>query len=346
MFIYFVRRRKKMVLASIIVAVRNEEQHLQECIESLLAQSFQDFELLIIDGMSDDKTPEIIASFTKRYPQKIRSFTNPARKVAQGRNIGFANATGKYIGFIDGHSYADKQWLATLVDSLKQAAAQVGAVGSVHYNADNKPFSTATTLVLSSSIGGGGTSYKPGKKLRAVATSYACLYKKEVLDAIKQNKNYYNPYFVKGQDAEMNLRIRKKGYIILQHPKAITYYYKRPHLQGFWNQMVNAGFWRYKIVKKHPDTVLENSLLFGPLAFFIGVSTGLLFSVTRLLSAYALFFYIAVVAIYTLQHIIRTRKLYNSITFLLYLCVHVGYSYGLLKSMFSGTIKIQDRVKQ
>jgi len=333
-----------MVKASIIVAVRNEEQHLRACIDSLLAQSFQDFEILLVDGKSDDDTPEIIASYVQRHPKKIRSFVNPAKKVAQGRNIGFAKATGEYIGFIDGHSYAHKHWLATLVRTVEESSAKIGAVGSVHYNADTKPFSTATTLVLSSTIGGGGTSYKPGKRLRKVNTTYACLYKREALHTIQKKNEFYNPYYIKGQDAEMNLRIRKKGYDILQHPQAITYYYKRPHLKGFWNQMVNAGFWRYKIVKNHPDTLLESSLLFAPLIFFLSIFAGLLFPMTRIASIILLLLYIAIITLYSIYNVLRTKKLYNAMTFMLYLSVHLGYSYGILKSIFCKQNKIQDRV--
>lgn len=335
---------------SIIVAVRNEEAHLAQCLDSLLMQTYQNVEIIVVDGRSDDATPDIINKFTTRYPKKIRSYVNSEQRVAQGRNIGYAKAKGNYIGFIDGHTYAHKKWLGTLVEALEQSSDKVGGIGSVHFNADTKPFTIATTLVLSSFLGGGGTSYKPGKKLRAVQTAYAVLYKKEALWSIKKGEEFYNSYFIKGQDAEMNIRIRKKGYVILQHPQAKTYYYKRPTLHAFWRQMVNAGFWRAKIVKQHPDTITKTSTVFLPLLFFIGIIALLLLGFVNIffsrLGSILLGLYVLTLFLYMLSFIIKKKNTYYTITFLLFLSVHAGYSWGLLKGFCRQDSNIFDRVKQ
>ncbi len=344
------KKRKQEVLVSIIVAVRNEEEHIEECIQSLLKQTFTDFEILLIDGESNDKTLQILQQYAKKYPLKIRSFSNREQKVAQGRNIGFAHAKGVYIGFLDGHSYANKNWLKTLIDALESSNETVGGIGSVHYNADKKLFTIATTLVMSSILGGGGTSYKPGKKLREVPTAYACLYKKEALLAIKKGEEYYNPYFIKGQDAEMNIRLKKAGYKILRHPKAKTYYYKRPNLKAFWRQMVNAGFWRVKIIKHHPDTIRKTWTVFAPAIFFTISVLLLLFGFIHPLFAIGgiglLGTYIGISILFGLSQIIKKRKVYYGITTILLLALHVSYTIGLIKGIFKRNINIIDRVKQ
>ena len=338
-----------MVKVSIVVAVRNEEAHLAECLDSLLKQTLKDIEILVIDGLSDDTTPQIINKYINKNPKKIRSYSNKEQKVAQGRNIGYLKAKGKYIGFIDGHTYADTNWIKTLYEALKAADESVGGIGSVHFNADKKPFTTATTMVMSSFIGGGGTSYKPSKKLEQVQTAYACLYKREALWSIKKGEEFYNPYFVKGQDAEMNIRINKAGYKILRHPQAKTYYYKRPTLKAFWRQMVNAGFWRAKIMKHHPDTIIKTWTILTPLLFFKGIIILVLLGFVEpllFLAGIGLFLiYLTVILLISTTHVIKTRKAYFFISSLLFLLLHIGYGFGLLKGIFKRDIKIRDRIK-
>jgi len=337
------KQKNNSILVSVIIAIRNEEKHIAQCIETILNQTHKNLEIIVIDGNSTDSTIKII----KRYSKKIKILQNKEQKVAQGRNIGFNVAKGKYICFIDGHSYADTKWVETLLNTLIRSSKKVGAVGSVHYNAGKEIFGIATTTAMNSLIGGGSSSYRPGKKLKEVKTSYACMYRKEVLESIKNNKKeYYDPYFVKGQDAEMNLRIIKKGYKILQQPKAITYYYKRSTIKGLWNQMVNAGFWRVKIVKKHPETVQENKTLFAPTVFFLAIIISLIFKISRIYGIIVLGIYLVVLGLFTIKNMIMKNRVYNVITFLIYLIIHVGYSYGVIKGIISKTITIKDRIKQ
>lgn len=342
-------KEKRNKLVSIIIAVYNEEKYISECIESILKQSYKNIEIIVIDGKSTDKTKTIVQKYTKKYPNKIILLENKEQKVAQGRNLGFSKAKGDYKSFIDGHSYADKLWVETLVKTIESQSKSVGAVGSVHFNAGKERFSIATTNAMSSIIGGGSSSYKPGKKVRKVLTTYACLYRTEVLEEIKNDKGeYYDPYFIKGQDAEMNLRINEKEYNILQQPEAITYYYKRPTIKGFWKQMLNAGFWRLKIIKKHPNSLKKSIGFFTPLAFYLGIIAlfiiGKYIKFTRSIASIALGVYILAIIIVSIQNCIKEKKIYYLITGLLVFMIHIGYSLGLIKSLFMKTHNIKDRV--
>lgn len=336
-------------MISIIIAVRNEEKHLGQCIESLLNQTYKDIEIIIVDGTSDDNTVRIAKQYERKNPN-VFVFVNPAKRVAEGRNIGYNKARGEYIGFIDGHSYAKNNWIETLYKTLQNADSKVGGVGSVHQNAGNEPFAIATTLALQSRLGGGNSSYRATRKLEEVQTAYAILYKKKTLYDIKKNNCFYNPYFVKGQDAEMNIRIIKKGYKILRNPKAITYYYKRSNIKGFWNQMKNAGFWRLKILKEHPETMKNSLGFFVPLSYFILIIIlGIIHMISGLLPyawAYLAGIYLGSLGIISLTNAIKKRDFYYLITGLLVSIIHIGYSWGLVQSIFKKELKIIDRVKQ
>ncbi|MBI3511878.1 MAG: glycosyltransferase [Bacteroidetes bacterium] len=85
---------------SIVLPVYNAEKHLQKCIESIFAQTFTDFELLILDDGSIDSTPEIIKSFSKKDP-RIRMIPLAHAGVANAMNAGMRRAKGKYISRMD-----------------------------------------------------------------------------------------------------------------------------------------------------------------------------------------------------------------------------------------------------
>ncbi|MDD5455665.1 MAG: glycosyltransferase [Candidatus Margulisbacteria bacterium] len=103
---------RKKPLISIILPIFNREQFLKETIESILIQSFQDFELLIINDGSIDRSVNIVDFFKQSYPQKIYCFTQPNKGVSSARNLGISKARGKYIAFID----SDDLWIKTKLE--------------------------------------------------------------------------------------------------------------------------------------------------------------------------------------------------------------------------------------
>ena len=85
---------------SIIVPVYNVERYLRQCIDSILAQTYTDFELLLIDDGSPDNSGTICDEYAQKDP-RIRVFHKPNGGVSTARNMGIDNAKGEYISFID-----------------------------------------------------------------------------------------------------------------------------------------------------------------------------------------------------------------------------------------------------
>ena len=89
----------KIPKVSVIIPTHNRAALLPRAVSSVLAQTYGDFELLIIDDASTDDTPQVIAGFSDR---RIRSFRQDANRGASAaRNLGLANALGEYIAFLD-----------------------------------------------------------------------------------------------------------------------------------------------------------------------------------------------------------------------------------------------------
>ena len=91
---------------SVIVPVYNVEKYLSECIDSILAQTFRNFELILIDDGSKDKSGEICDGYALKE-SRIKVIHKENGGACTARNIGLANASGKYVSFVDSDDFMD-----------------------------------------------------------------------------------------------------------------------------------------------------------------------------------------------------------------------------------------------
>lgn len=96
-----------MIAVSVIVPVYNAEAYLAKCIESLVGQSLEEIEIILIDDGSTDGSYGIMNRYRLKYPDKIRIFQKENGGQGAARNLGILNAAGEYIGFVDADDYVD-----------------------------------------------------------------------------------------------------------------------------------------------------------------------------------------------------------------------------------------------
>lgn len=120
-------------LISIIVPVYNAEKYLNRCVDSITAQTFTDWECLLIDDGSTDKSPAICDEYTKR-DSRIRVFHSKNGGVSAARNKGIRNAMGKWISFIDSDDYIMRK--TALADYIERSSncPNVGLLWCNHIN--------------------------------------------------------------------------------------------------------------------------------------------------------------------------------------------------------------------
>lgn len=102
-------------IISVIVPAYNAEKYLRRCIDSILAQTFTDFELLLIDDGSTDKSGEICDEYADK-DARIRVFHKANGGVSSARNVGLDNALGEYICFCDADDWVDTHWLQGFIE--------------------------------------------------------------------------------------------------------------------------------------------------------------------------------------------------------------------------------------
>jgi len=115
-----------MPKVSVIVLTHNRPEMLRQAIGSILRQTFQDFEIVLVDDASRDNTPEVIKSFGDHRIKYIRHEVNKGE--AGSRNTGVTNSSGDYIAFLDD----DDEWLPEKLERqmrlLESSPSRVGAV--------------------------------------------------------------------------------------------------------------------------------------------------------------------------------------------------------------------------
>ncbi|MCL2254798.1 MAG: glycosyltransferase [Lachnospiraceae bacterium] len=113
---------------SIIVPVYNMAAggKLEYCLNSLIAQTIDDFEIIAVDDCSTDTSREIIKDYEKRYPENLKAIFSPVNKRQGGaKNLGLSIAQGKWIGFIDADDWITPDFYARLIKKAEETGADI-----------------------------------------------------------------------------------------------------------------------------------------------------------------------------------------------------------------------------
>lgn len=124
-----------MIMISIIVPVYNTEQYLPHCIDSILSQSFTDFELLLIDDGSTDGSGRICDAYAEK-DSRIRVFHKKNGGVSSTRNLGLDEAKGEWICFVDADDWLEPQAVELLVKKQLETGADVVSGGRIAHCVD------------------------------------------------------------------------------------------------------------------------------------------------------------------------------------------------------------------
>lgn len=123
---------KKDYRISIIVPVYNSEQYLPECIESILRQSFRDFELILVNDGSEDGSEAVCRSYDD---DRVRVFSQPNRGVSAARNRGLDEARGEWVVFVDSDDWLAENALEVLMGQPR--VADLTFFGSLFHSKDS-----------------------------------------------------------------------------------------------------------------------------------------------------------------------------------------------------------------
>lgn len=226
-------------VVSVVMPVYNEEKYIGACIESLLRQDYDKslMEWLFVDGNSEDGTREIVRSYIGRYPELISLLDNPKRIVPCGMNIGIERARGKYIIRLDAHAEYAEDYISKCVLCLDTTDA--GNVGGVVETAARTETGRTIAKVLSTKFGVGDSQFRTNGKSGYVDTVPFGAFRREIFETL----GGYDERLARGEDNELNYRIRKNGWKIYMSSDIRSKYYCRDTVKSLCSMAYMNGKW-------------------------------------------------------------------------------------------------------
>ncbi len=226
-----------MATVSVVIPTLNEEKHISKCIESILNSTYEDLEILVVDGGSKDRTVEIVSKY-----EKVKILKNPFRYTPDGLNIGIQNSKGKYIFLAGAHSSFDEKYIEECVKRLEEGECDVagGVLKTLPRNDTAKAKAIANTL--QNIFGFGASKFRIAKNEcqdQYVDTVAYGIYKKEIFE----NVGLFNTMLIRNQDIDMNYRIKRAGYKVMLVPSVKAYYYAQDNFRDFFKNNYQNGFW-------------------------------------------------------------------------------------------------------
>lgn len=320
-------------MLSVICPIYNEEKYIAKCLDSIIGQDYpkDEIELFLVDGMSTDRTRDIIAGYQAEYPW-IKVLDNPKRIAPCAMNIGIKASSGDVIIRLDAHVLYPTNYFSVLVKNLNElpGAENVGAVcNTLPVNDSVEAQSIAS--VLSSSFGMGNSYFRVGaSEVKVVDTVPFGCFHSSIFDRV----GLYDEELIRNQDDELNARIVKSGGVIYLIPDLICEYYARDTAKKVYRMFYQYGVFKPLVNKKlgSPATVRQ----FFPLVFVSGLLFG---PVVCCFLPILWYLYFMVIFIWFLLATYFSSKESRQLKRILvqnwiYFVVHFGYGWGYIVGIY------------
>ena len=318
-------------MLSVICPIYNEEKYIAKCIDSILEQDYSkdDLEVIFVDGMSKDRTREIVAEYTEKYPF-IRLIDNPDRIVPPAMNKGIMASKGDVIMRLDAHATYASNYFSALVKALKELDADnVGAVCKTDV-LNKTPKTLAIKEVLSNKFGVGNSTFRTGvdKVMEVDTVPFGC-WRRDVFEKY----GLYDVRLVRNQDIELNKRILRGGGKICIVPNTYCTYLARENYRALAKNNFGNGKWNILTVfytKKFDSLSIRH---FVPLVFVLSLIIPVLFSIfywpLALLSILSLLAYGTLLGTISAK-LSMSKKLNFGFLLASFIVLHLSYGWGSL----------------
>ncbi len=232
---------------AIIAPMRNEARHVARFVEDVAAQDFEGhLELLVADGASTDGCVGILRAEAERLGVPLTVVPNPRRIAPTGLNACLRRADADLLVRMDCHS----RYPADYVRRCAAASEETGAwnVGGVVIPDGDRPMERAVASAMDSPFGGiGWTRHAEGGERTEVDTVTFGAFRPEAFE----NAGLFDEAFVRNQDDEFNLRLRRAGGRIVLDPAIRVRYTPRGSWRGVFRQYYEYGLWKIPVMRKH-----------------------------------------------------------------------------------------------
>lgn len=219
-----------MMMASIVLKVRNEENNIADALDSLVIQEGP-VEVIVVDGDSTDRTAEIIKLYEERYPDIVHYHLKGGTR-GDSLNYGLSVSKGEIIALTDGDVIANPNWVKEMRRSITDGA----------------------DMVAGKTVNIGLRAWEELHRVELYKNGYDCTwpgcnlaFRREVYEKV----GGVDPWFITAEDIDFNIRATDSGYSLHHNPDAIIYNRTRATVYGFFNQAFWNGAGRKQLTMKH-----------------------------------------------------------------------------------------------
>ena len=239
---------------SIVIPSYNEQATIRKMLDAIYQQTYPhaQMEVVIADGLSEDATLEEIAAFQDASPDLVvRVVENAARNIPAGVNCAIKASVGEILIRMDAHSWPYPNYVERCLAALEAGLGDnVGGVWEI------KPGSkswVAESIAVAAAhpLGVGDARYRIGTQASVVDTVPFGAFRRALIDKI----GLFDESLLSNEDYEFNTRIRQAGGHVWLDPEIVTVYYARSTLPGLARQYWRYGFWKFRMLRRYPDTL-------------------------------------------------------------------------------------------
>jgi GT2 family glycosyltransferase len=214
-------------LISVIILNYNGKDYIEECLDSVLDQTYEPLEIIVVDNASNDSSLEILK---EKYSSKIKLIeSNTNLGFAGGNNLALDYTKGEFIALFNNDAVADRRWIEEFMSAVNRCDGTFGMWASkILFYDDREIIDTAGHLIYPDGLNRGRGKGEKDKgqydKEEEVFFPSGCaaIYRKEMLDII----GFFDPdFFAYGDDTDLGMKARIAGWKCIYVPKSVVYHH-------------------------------------------------------------------------------------------------------------------------
>lgn len=251
-----------MPTVGVVMPCRNEARSLTRVLDGLAAQTRRPDDIVVVDDGSTDGTVDLVEQWRRRHEdQHVRTVAGPMRGVAAAVNAGVSSLATDIVVRLDGHCRPAADYIARAVALV--SLPRVGVAGGVWAIEPGAPTLEAEAIAIAAAhpLGSGGAMYRTaGDRSESVPAAsrltdvdtvpFGCFSRSlwETLGGLDERLH-------SNEDYDFNYRVRERSLRVVLDPVMRCTYYARPTLNGVARQYARYGWWKARMLVRHPRSI-------------------------------------------------------------------------------------------
>lgn len=238
------------MIVSIIVPVYNVEKYIEKCIDSLLNQTFEDYEIIVVIDGSTDASEKIVRNIQKENPAKIKIINQEKKGPGAARNTGIEAACGKFLLFVDSDDYVSPDLLAHVYEKALSNDSDITVFDAKLVNEDGEYLKYESAIMYENGI----INLQSHERLLILPCLWNKLYKKSLFD---ENKISIPENSAMGEDLAANMKLLSCAQKVTHLSEPLYFYVQRSGSIMSSSQNDIAKIMRNKDIITSMDTVID-----------------------------------------------------------------------------------------